>query len=235
MKINELTQEDKELIAKIDERLKQLGLITDNKYPDEEPNPEVIKFYDRYFKKADNEQQSPVEWKVGEWAKKENGYIGIITSISHYTLEVDPQDGMNNEDYMGMAEAIKPTKEEIEQHLVKIAKEKYPIGTKVKEVGTDVEYTVTHDGYRYVKSLNDLSFISLEEEWDKGHSNPTIWQNGVWAEPITKQKERWKIEVYQPNITGDEGFKIHIEPTFKLRKPLAEQAAQAIRETLENL
>jgi hypothetical protein len=72
-------------------------------------------------------QQEPKEWKVNEWVKKENGYIGIVTDISIHTLTVDPQDGIN-EDYMGMTEAIKPTDKEVETWLTKIAEKRYPKG-----------------------------------------------------------------------------------------------------------
>ena len=191
-------------------------------------------------KKLDNEQQSHVEWKVGEWAW--NGYskdfLGTIKSIdktAYYAIELDNQDGKTDM-FCNLDMLVKPTKEEIEQHLVKIAKEKYPIGTKVKEVGTDVEYTVTHDGYRYVKSLNDLSFISLEEEWHKGHSNPTIWQNGVWAEPITEQKERFKVDVCKHSTQNNYRIEVKLNGVdVRLPKEEAERAAQAIRETLKNL
>jgi RNA:NAD 2'-phosphotransferase (TPT1/KptA family) len=48
-------------------------------------------------------------------------------------------------------------------------------------------------------------------------------------------KERFNIEVYSPNITGNEGFRIHISTKFKMSKLMADDIAYKIKALLQSL
>ena len=229
MNNNELPQEDKELIAKIDERLKHYKLITDN------------------------EQQAPVEWKVCEWAWLTKGKhsIGLITEIQGNKATADDQNGFVVKE-LYIHEFVKPTKEEIEQHLVKIAEKKYPVGTKVKclhdcqdlTIGNDFTARLEFDGasLRYTKEGFGATAIWCENETNK-------WAK-IISEPITEQKERFKpclineeYWIVSPKMKAhrivfhnndyDNDF-ISVGNCFPTKEE-ADRAAQAIRETLKNL
>lgn len=191
-------------------------------------------------------QTTPVngEWKKGEWAKKEDR-CGLVIGVNDGYVEVDLQDGTISSWTFDRLE--KPSPEQVETWLTRIAEKKYPVGTKVKEVDTDVEYTVTHEGIRYTESLKNLTFVSLKEEWGNGHSNPTIWHNGVWAETIkeVEQKERWlpkPMEIYWSiddtfnayKTVGSKANRVKAGNCFPTEEA-ATKAAQLIRETLKQL
>ena len=93
---------------------------------------------------------------------------------------------------------------------------------KVEKEGRDY-YTIVNDNGKYFDYSKVFFDIVSEQEYT------------AQQEPKESKEERWQVKVYQPNITGDEGFQLNIKPLFKLRKPLADQAAFAIKELLKTL
>jgi hypothetical protein len=107
---------------------------------------------------------------------------------------------------------------------------------KLKQLNTDLTMLTQEDKAvienlnKRLKRLEDI-YLSKEPTPSKIDEQSTAQQ-----EPINESKgERWQVEVYQLNITGDEGFQLNIKPLFKLKKPLADQAAFAIKELLKTL
>jgi len=172
-----LTNENTDLKGKV-EKMEKLLVSINKCFDDNGDKREVV--LDGSIWKFELAQQEPKEWvKVGEWVKKENGYIGVVTDISIHTLTVDPQDGIN-EDYMGMVEAIKPTQSEIQAHLTKIAEKRYPVGTKVKD-GNDKIHTIGVSDFDYDVKENALFGRCIEfEGWLR------LWDIDGWAEIIKK-------------------------------------------------
>jgi len=134
---------------------------------------------------------------------------------------------------------ITPPKIEEQSRYVKCVKEPTVFigGLKVGKV------------YKELSGVNRDSIYVIDEMGDKcGYYSDCfervteaefLAQTAAQQEPkelINESKgERWRVEVYQPNITGNEGFQLNIKPLFKLRKPLADQAAFAIKELLKTL
>jgi hypothetical protein len=54
-------------------------------------------------------------------------------------------------------------------------------------------------------------------------------------QPKEEVKERFDIEVYSPNITANEGFRIHISTKFKMSKLMADDIATQIKALLQTL
>lgn len=226
---NELSQEDKDFITELQESIKKLQGL-----------------YIALKERRDNEQQAPVEWKVGEWAKTSGGRIFLIDELGE-NGSMFGYTHVSENDWVvitaGYVETLtKPTKEEIEQHLVKIAEKKYPVGTTFKGlVSEDNEYVVIDHNFKYYDNgeTQDLSLYGY-----------MVWRDGKWAEPITEQKERWYpligeqyyyiTELFtvksaiRENCIEDE-LRIVIAMNFFKTLQSATKAAEQIRETLKNL
>lgn len=311
MNNNELPQEGKELIAKIDERLKKLEMLLDEALSKETPETltewiinkrkcgqadkeEYVKCIDNsdcenvlikgkvykvnledetwiyvtdeeednenYSKKRfkpstkeaylkqfspDNEQQAPVEWKVSEWAwsGKSKTMLSLITAFEDKLALVNNQNGLI--ECWDIDLMVKPTKEEIEQHLVKIAEKKYKVGdildngiSKLKITSLEYHYT---NGNLYAQSccintgiIGGDERITDTEIWSHKHG---------WADfksettpKVTEQKERFEVDILEfESIPGDHKITITTKVGTILSKFEAERAAQAIRETLSKL
>jgi len=204
-----LTEQDKAVIARIKELLTELKPLLfdlhevikpDCFYPSEpidttegeqeqgkEANPNVIKFYDKYFEKGK-------EWKVGEWCKAPSGVIFFISELGEgggifgYTQEQD--NGWVAISKSEVQFCTKPTTEEIQAHLVAIA-EKY-IGKQVYELDKGVKRTIVANGsvrkeeWFYNEKTDTLFTLCPEDEWELNYpnncSNPIVYQRGKWAE-----------------------------------------------------
>lgn len=88
------------------------------------------------------------------------------------------------------------------------------------------------------KLLGQLKTISQSVFELREHASlvlPDIAPIEQVEQPKEEVKERFSVEVYQPTLTGDEGFKINISPTFKMRKLMAEDIAHKIKALLQTL
>ena len=96
------------------------------------------------------------EWSWNSYTKDFLGTIKSIDKSAYYAIELDNQNG-KTEKFCNLDMLVKPTKEEIEQHLVKIAEKKYPVGAKVKyEDG--FYYDITFCYISWYRSILEYSF-----------------------------------------------------------------------------
>jgi len=241
-----LSNEDLNLIAQIDARLKHYNLI-------------------QPIDTTEGEQEQGKEWKVGEWVKvvnggngalAANGVIGLVmqkpsTKPSNYGGEVweikaaiyiDSPNGY----VCGLCNGhilSKPTTEEIQAHLVAIAENKYPVGSMFKDLLLNqYKYKVLDHNFKYY-SKGEIKKLSVN-----GFS---VWLNGKWAElaPI-ETEQRWKPEkgqlYYYVNFTQKDkigSFTWVPDETdvdfYELgncfeTKEAAQKAAEAIKQYLSN-
>ncbi len=192
------------------------------------------------------------EWKIGEWAwncdtKKTLGLITEITPTG--TAFYDTQDGTTKEYFLDISRCVKPTDKEVEAHLVKIAEQRYPVGTKVNAfIGKDsnVPCYIKQHVFKYNASSDELYS-------EQSFGSFTVYRKGKWAEIIkeVEQKERWYpkyddrywfvqiagdviVASYPCKDTALDKKYIESGNCFKTQ-PEAEKLAQLIRDTLKQL
>jgi len=226
-----LTQEDKEKVNKLSELLKELNTISQDvqellfapKIEEQEPNPNVVKYYEKRFTTA---QQEPKECedsympKYGEWFKNDNGALFSRTGKIGI-IEGDTQDGTVIEFYTHTW-LYKPTPEEIQAHLTKIAEKKgFKEGVKINQPWVKLEtnnYPVGSEPPRLIS--NDIFWVG----------NLCVWYKGQWAEIINESKgENYKV------LIGDNehGYEVLVLGINTIGK--AEQIKFSIQELLKTL
>jgi hypothetical protein len=213
-----LPKEDLNLIAQIDARLKHYNLIQPTDTTEGEPNPNVIKFYDKYFEKGK-------EWKpkVGEWVKDKQDNCGLVKEIKDKdNIVVDNQSPHGGLITISLEFILKPTDKEVETWLVSIAEKKYPVGTKFKNAVSNKEIGITDGDYEYSKENNAL--------YTKDKPNKVsqcIWYNGKWAELAPIETEQ-PGEKYGVNVGANHSkFEVRI---FGIE---SEEKANKIREAIK--
>jgi len=87
--------------------------------------------------------------------------------------------------------------EEVETFLVNEAKKRgFEVGIKFENMNNKFIQTIISEPY-FSEISNTLHVKSPKEDWDKGNSNPCIFNNGTWAEIIQTPNDVIKvIETY---------------------------------------
>jgi hypothetical protein len=72
----------------------------------------------------------------------------------------------------------------IGEELLKITKEKYPIGCKI--IPLNLAYMDKGTEFQVIESLEHIEYSNAKEIWvNTGEFNSRIYSNGIWAEIIS--------------------------------------------------
>jgi hypothetical protein len=125
-------------------------------------------------------QEQGKEWKEGMWFKTGVGRLYLIVELNGHNFKADNQDfdvfNATSLDFIYPA-----TPEEIQAHLVAIARKKYPVGATFINLYSNVRQIVANHKYTHYKN-GELRV-----------NGGLVWHNGKWAElaPI-ETEQRWE-------------------------------------------
>lgn len=163
--------------------------------------PKQQKYYDDLSKHIGRYIKALVNYPDAGWVKK--GEYGLIISSdcanfpsqSHYTCTNALTEGYLNKYYELMPEGFVPLKNKLSVHeLIKEAKKRYPIGSRVsnKNLDYDCDFTIDTDNFYEQKDGNEI-LIKLSS-----HGSYTVYNRYV---------DRWADIVYKPK-TSSEKFEV---------------------------
>lgn len=225
------TKEEKQTIESIDARLKELS----EKYAELEtmvkttrvPYPTYEEVETQAAKaRAAKEEQSKAEWKVGEWAWSEitKTTLSLITAFEDNLAFVNNQNGLI--ECWEIVDMVKPTKQEVGDYLIGLAKKRYPVGTKLRFNEGKTIYTIADVEFDYNKREKALYGRCNEFTgwlW--------VYGNGVWAEVLPQAKEEFFVTLQEYPILNY--YYIEVERAGKaLTKEQAEHYQAIIKNAL---
>ena len=144
------------------------------------------------------------ELEVGKWYKMKgdthflcnfNGNIGNNGNSYGFNLKGEWMD--NSMCFHNSDTYVEATPEEVETALVNEAKKRgFEVGVKFENMNNKFIQTIISKPY-FSEISNTLHVKSPKEDWDKGNSNPCIFNNGTWAEILQTPNDVIKvIETY---------------------------------------
>jgi hypothetical protein len=179
-------------------------------------------------------QQEQPKWKEGEFIlDKDNlGYVTQVMADRILAVNVDGGWAIN----IPIESAFNPPKEYVEQHLTKIAREKYPVGTKVKSLyKPNVE-----DIYFEIQDWFEFEYNEKFGRFEiKGMVAYELWNSKTqkWASIVKEEvKEKFSVEVIERYFAnGDHTITISTNNDEKLGIGEANEIATQIKALLQTL
>lgn len=166
---------------------------------------------------------APLKWSVGQWGWSEDSktMLSFINNLSDNDriANVDNQDGIK--EVWATDIMVKPTDEEIFNTLKTIAENKYPVGTQVRLMYSDVR-----------EAIESSDFVYSDGKLYADGGRLAVWDNGNWAEVVKDTPAAWDVTVDEFKMIDYDGvFTITIRQEG-LTNPSAQKIADKIRDFL---